>query len=116
MVFRIILVYIAKEIIFISLSYRCHTNEMYAYLAYISEGLGNLYDWNMVKKYQMKNGSVFNSPSATAAAFINHQDTGCLNYLTSLLDKFGNAGTSFRYTYLSVSYAEILHCANKVKW
>ncbi|KAJ0642161.1 putative ent-kaurene synthase [Helianthus annuus] len=70
---------------------RCHSNEMEAYLAYNSEGLGNLYDWHMVKKYQMKNGSVFNSPSATAAAFINRQDTGCLNYLTSLLDKFGNA-------------------------
>ncbi|KAK1425274.1 hypothetical protein QVD17_20624 [Tagetes erecta] len=70
---------------------RCVSNEMDAYLAYISEGLGSLYDWNMVKKYQMRNGSVFNSPSATAAAFINHQDIGCLNYLTSLLDKFGNA-------------------------
>nr|Q9XEI0.1 RecName: Full=Ent-kaurene synthase 2, chloroplastic; Short=SrKS2; Flags: Precursor [Stevia rebaudiana]AAD34295.1 kaurene synthase [Stevia rebaudiana] len=70
---------------------RCHSNEMDGYLAYISEGLGNLYDWNMVKKYQMKNGSVFNSPSATAAAFINHQNPGCLNYLNSLLDKFGNA-------------------------
>ncbi|KAL8227855.1 hypothetical protein R6Q57_015439 [Mikania cordata] len=70
---------------------RCHSNEMDAYLAYISEGLGNLFDWNMVKKYQMKNGSVFNSPSATAAAFISNQNSGCLNYLTSLLDKFGNA-------------------------
>ncbi|KAK9051395.1 hypothetical protein SSX86_028022 [Deinandra increscens subsp. villosa] len=70
---------------------RCYPNKMDAYLAYISEGLGSLYDWNMVKKYQMKNGSVFNSPSATAAAFINHQNMGCLNYLTSLIDKFGNA-------------------------
>ncbi|MFS8027344.1 putative ent-kaurene synthase [Helianthus anomalus] len=72
---------------------------MEAYLAYNSEGLGNLYDWHMVKKYQMKNGSVFNSPSATAAAFINRQDTGCLSYLTSLLDKFGNAGTGFLLSY-----------------
>ncbi|KAJ0682809.1 putative ent-kaurene synthase [Helianthus annuus] len=54
------------------------------YLAYNSEGLGNLYDWHMVKNYQMKNGYVFNSPSATAAVFINHQDVGCLNYLNSL--------------------------------
>ncbi|KAJ0461770.1 putative ent-kaurene synthase [Helianthus annuus] len=54
------------------------------YLAYNSEGLGNLYDWHMVKNYQMKNGYVFNSPSATAAGFINHQDVGCLNYLNSL--------------------------------
>ncbi|KAK1425273.1 hypothetical protein QVD17_20623 [Tagetes erecta] len=70
---------------------RCLSMEMDAYLAYISEGLGKIYDWNMVKKYQMKNGSVFNSPSATAAAYINHQDTGCLSYLTSLINKFGNA-------------------------
>ncbi|KAJ0682805.1 putative ent-kaurene synthase [Helianthus annuus] len=62
----------------------CRSNEMEAYLAYNSEGLGNLYDWHMVKNYEMKNGYVFNSPSATAASFINHQDVGCLNYLNSL--------------------------------
>ncbi|KAI3498200.1 hypothetical protein L1887_33969 [Cichorium endivia] len=70
---------------------RCHSNGKEAYLAYISEGLGNFHDWNMVMKYQMKNGSLFNSPSATAAAFIHNQNAGCLNYLSSLLDKFGNA-------------------------
>ena len=64
-------------------------------MAYVSEGLGNLYDWNMVMKYQMKNGSVLNSPSATAAALVRYQNTGCLHYLTSLLDKFGNAGGSY---------------------
>ncbi|KAL7595298.1 hypothetical protein Lser_V15G30105 [Lactuca serriola] len=62
-----------------------------AYLAYISEGLGNYYDLKMVKKYQMKNGSVLNSPSATAALLIHHQNAGCLNYLRSLISKFGNA-------------------------
>lgn len=46
----------------------------------------------MVMKYQMKNGSLFNSPSATAAALIHHQNVGCFNYLSSLMDKFGNAG------------------------
>ncbi|KAL7605320.1 hypothetical protein Lser_V15G15694 [Lactuca serriola] len=46
----------------------------------------------MVMKYQMKNGSIFNSPSATAAALIHNQnDVGCLDYLSSLLNKFGNA-------------------------
>lgn len=80
-------------------------------MAYISEGLGNLCDWNMVKKYQMKNGSVFNSPSATAAALIHHQNAGCLNYLTSLLTKFGNAGTqSFdNHPYLCILYEQPLH-------
>ncbi|CAH1447740.1 unnamed protein product [Lactuca virosa] len=70
---------------------RCYSQGREAYLAYISEGLGNYYDWKMVMKYQMKNGSVLNSPSATAALLIHHQNTGCLNYLRSLISKFGNA-------------------------
>ncbi|KAL4586184.1 hypothetical protein LXL04_010816 [Taraxacum kok-saghyz] len=70
---------------------RCRLNGRGAYLAYISEGLGNYNDWNMVMKYQMKNGSLFNSPSATAAALVHNQNAGCLNYLNSLLNKFGNA-------------------------
>ncbi|KAJ9563473.1 hypothetical protein OSB04_008633 [Centaurea solstitialis] len=70
---------------------RCCSREKEAYLAYISEGLGNYHDWNIVKKYQMNNGSLFNSPSATAAALIHHQNAACLDYLTSLVNKFGNA-------------------------
>ncbi|KAH7536670.1 hypothetical protein FEM48_Zijuj03G0009100 [Ziziphus jujuba var. spinosa] len=62
-----------------------------AYLAYILEGMGNLQDWEMAKKYQRKNGSLFNSPSATAAAFTNFKNGGCLKYLCSVLEKFGNA-------------------------
>ncbi|KAK6934736.1 Terpene synthase, N-terminal domain [Dillenia turbinata] len=62
-----------------------------AYLAYVAEGLGNLNDWARVMKYQRKNGSLFNSPSTTAAAFHHIQDAACLNYLTSLLKKFDNA-------------------------
>nr|AKP96362.1 ent-kaurene synthase [Grindelia hirsutula] len=70
---------------------RCGSKEKEAYLAYISEGLENFHDWNTVMKYQMKNGSVLNSPSATAAVLIHRQNNGCLSYLTSLLNKFGNA-------------------------
>ncbi|XP_076928281.1 ent-kaurene synthase 1, chloroplastic-like [Bidens hawaiensis] len=70
---------------------RCLSQERAAYLAYISEGLGSFYDWKIVMKYQMKNCSILNSPSASAAALIHHQNAGCLDYLTSLLDKFGNA-------------------------
>ncbi|XP_012068527.2 ent-kaur-16-ene synthase, chloroplastic [Jatropha curcas] len=61
------------------------------YLAYISEGIGELQDWKMVMKYQRKNGSLFNSPSTTAAAFNHLQDAGCLHYLHLVLEKFGNA-------------------------
>ena len=65
-----------------------------AYLAYISEGVGKLQDWEMVMKFQRKNGSLFNSPSATAAAFTNIKNDGCLKYLCSVVEKFGNAGSS----------------------
>nr|GMC95701.1 ent-kaur-16-ene synthase, chloroplastic [Ipomoea batatas] len=64
--------------------------ELEAYLAYVSEGLGPLQDWEMAMKYQRKNGSLFNSPSTTAAAFIHHHDPGCLSYLHSVLKIFGN--------------------------
>ncbi|GJZ49447.1 Ent-kaur-16-ene synthase, chloroplastic-like protein, partial [Tanacetum coccineum] len=54
----------------------CHSSEKEAYMAYILEGLGNSYDSEMVMKYQMKNGSVLNSPSATAAALTRNQNAG----------------------------------------
>ncbi|THG11713.1 hypothetical protein TEA_021698 [Camellia sinensis var. sinensis] len=62
-----------------------------SYLAYILEGMGKLQDWEMVLKYQRKNGSLFNSPSTTAAASMHLQNAGCRNYLRLLLEKFGNA-------------------------
>ncbi|KAL6984309.1 Ent-kaurene synthase TSP4, chloroplastic [Sarracenia purpurea var. burkii] len=68
-----------------------YSDESKSYFAYISEGLGKLQDWGTVMKYQRKNGSLFNSPSTTAAACIHLQDAGCLDYLRSLLEKFGNA-------------------------
>ncbi|XP_028077824.1 ent-kaur-16-ene synthase, chloroplastic-like [Camellia sinensis] len=68
-----------------------YAEERKSYLAYISEGMGKLQDWEMILKYQRKNGSLFNSPSTTAAASMHLQDAGCLNYLRLLLEKFGNA-------------------------
>ncbi|XVE53417.1 hypothetical protein DITRI_Ditri03aG0001100 [Diplodiscus trichospermus] len=61
-----------------------------AYLAYVSEGIGKHQDWGMVMKYQQKNGSLFNSPSTTAAALAHLQNASCLCYLNALLEKFGN--------------------------
>nr|QWD59168.1 ent-kaurene synthase [Aconitum carmichaelii] len=61
------------------------------YLAYVAEGLGKSQDWKSIMKYQRKNGSLFNSPSATAATLTHLQDINCLNYLRSLLDVFGNS-------------------------
>ncbi|XP_050370641.1 terpene synthase 6, chloroplastic-like isoform X2 [Argentina anserina] len=62
-----------------------------AYLAYISEGIGDSSDWEMVMKYQKNNGSLFNSPSTTAAAFTHLNNAGCLSYLRSIIEKFGSA-------------------------
>ncbi|PRQ30350.1 putative ent-kaurene synthase [Rosa chinensis] len=55
------------------------------------EGIGKSQDWEMVMKYQKKNGSLFNSPSTTAAAFTHLNNAGCLSYLRSLIEKFGSA-------------------------
>ncbi|XP_044967652.1 ent-kaur-16-ene synthase, chloroplastic isoform X2 [Hordeum vulgare subsp. vulgare] len=62
-----------------------------AYMAYAAEGLGNLLDWNQVMKFQRKNGSLFNSPSTTAAALIHNFDDKALQYLNLLVSKFGNS-------------------------
>ncbi|KAJ0042978.1 hypothetical protein Pint_18083 [Pistacia integerrima] len=61
------------------------------YLAYVSEGMGKLQDWEMVMNYQRKNGSLFNSPSTTAAALSHIQDAGCLHYIRTILENFGDA-------------------------
>ncbi|KAF9612185.1 hypothetical protein IFM89_038443 [Coptis chinensis] len=60
------------------------------YLAYVAEGLGKSQNWKDILKHQRKNGSLFNSPSTTAAALAKLQDINCLNYLRSLLEKSGN--------------------------
>jgi ent-kaurene synthase len=68
-------------------------------MAYVAEGLGNLPDWNEVMKFQMKNGSLFNSPATTAAALIYCYDEKALQYLNLLVSKFGSAGAAM---YLSL--------------
>ncbi|KAL9259161.1 Ent-kaur-16-ene synthase, chloroplastic-like protein [Drosera capensis] len=61
-------------------------------LAFIAEGLGDLQDWELAMTYQRKNGSILNSPSATAAALLHiHDDSSCHSYLCSVLQRFGNA-------------------------
>uniref|UniRef100_A0ACD5WXI3 Uncharacterized protein n=1 Tax=Avena sativa TaxID=4498 RepID=A0ACD5WXI3_AVESA len=62
-----------------------------AYIAYVSEGLGNLVNWSELMKFQRKNGSLFNSPSTTAALLIRKYDEKALQFLSSVLGKFGSA-------------------------
>uniref|UniRef100_A0A0D3F6N1 Uncharacterized protein n=2 Tax=Oryza barthii TaxID=65489 RepID=A0A0D3F6N1_9ORYZ len=58
-----------------------------AFMAYVSEGLGNLQDWDQVMAYQRKNRSIFNSPSATAATVIHGHNDSAHCYLDSLVSK-----------------------------
>ncbi|KAK6930393.1 Terpene synthase, metal-binding domain [Dillenia turbinata] len=68
--------------------YRSNSNGSKAYLASLSEAMGGLSNWKTIMNYQRKNGSLFNSPSTTAAALIHLHDTNCLNYLQMLLKKY----------------------------
>ncbi|KAK6933938.1 Terpene synthase, metal-binding domain [Dillenia turbinata] len=68
--------------------YRSNSSGTKAYLASLSEGMGKLNDWKSIMSYQRKNGSLFNSPSTTAAALTHTQDSNCLNYLKLLLENF----------------------------
>ncbi|KAE8654116.1 Ent-kaur-16-ene synthase [Hibiscus syriacus] len=61
-----------------------------AYLTYVSKGIRKRQDWETVMKYQRRNGSLFNSPSATVAALSNLPNFGCLGYLAELVEKFEN--------------------------
>ncbi|XWS16727.1 hypothetical protein CRYUN_Cryun33cG0002600 [Craigia yunnanensis] len=79
-----------------------------AYLAYVSEGIGKRQDWGLVMKYQRKNGSLFNSPSTTAAALAHLQNAGCLYYLHELIEKFGNAGYCTYYFTISNAFYYII--------
>ncbi|KAI5011335.1 hypothetical protein ZWY2020_013472 [Hordeum vulgare] len=73
-----------------------------AYMAYVAEGLGNMLDWNEVMKFQRKNGSLFNSPSTTAAALVHNYDDKALGYLDMLVSKFGGA--------VPTAYPLNMHC------
>lgn len=63
-------------------------------MAYVAEGLGNMQDWNEVMKFQRNNGSLFNSPSTTAAALVHSYDAKALHYINLLVNKFGSADGS----------------------
>lgn len=70
-----------------------------AYLAFVAEGLCGLQDWQEVMSYQRKNGSLFNSPSTTAAALSHIRDDKSLSYLSAILQKFGCSGGSAQFLF-----------------
>ncbi|KAM7465911.1 hypothetical protein LguiB_013473 [Lonicera macranthoides] len=74
-------------------------------LAYFAEGLGESYDWEeMIKEEQRSNGSLFNSPSTTAAALIHLRNDKCFHYLQSLLKTYGNAEADARAAWTKASF------------
>ncbi|KAF2935803.1 hypothetical protein DAI22_04g257800 [Oryza sativa Japonica Group] len=68
-----------------------HSYGRKAYMAYVTEGLGNLLEWDEIMMFQRKNGSFFNCPSTTAATLVNHYNDKALQYLNCLVSKFGSA-------------------------
>lgn len=77
--------------------------------------MGKSQNWDMVMRFQRKNGSLFDSPSTTAASLSHTQNIGCLNYLHNVLEKFGDAGTSFTVciNMSQVLSVIVLHMKNK---
>ncbi|XP_039839577.1 dolabradiene synthase KSL4, chloroplastic-like isoform X2 [Panicum virgatum] len=66
-----------------------------AFMAYVGEGLGDLLDWDQAAAaYQRKNGSFFDSPATTAAAAIHSHNGRALDYLDSVVAKFGSSDSS----------------------
>lgn len=61
-----------------------------AYLAYISEGLRDKQNLDEILTYQRENGSLFNSPSATAATTIHRDNTSALRYVELIGNMFGS--------------------------
>lgn len=62
-----------------------------AFMACVAEGLGSSLDWDQAMVYQRKNGSFFNSPATTAAVAIHNHNGRALDYLDSLISKFGGS-------------------------
>ncbi|CAL4994541.1 unnamed protein product [Urochloa decumbens] len=82
-----------------------------AFMAYVAEGLGgDLVDWDQATVYQRKNGSFFDSPATTAAAVIHSNNGRALDYLDSLVSKFGSSvPTMFpRHMYSSLRMVDTL--------
>lgn len=65
-------------------------------LIYLIEGIHKIVDWNKVLEHQNMDGSLFNSPSATACALMHTRKSNCLEYLSSMLQKLGNGGEFFQ--------------------
>ncbi|KAL6899725.1 hypothetical protein ACP4OV_006383 [Aristida adscensionis] len=62
-----------------------------SYLGYVAEALWDMEDWDEILTYQHKNGSLFNSPSATAGLAIHSHNNNALRFLEFLENKLGSS-------------------------
>lgn len=62
-------------------------------------------DEETIIKHLSEDGSLFQSPSATAQAYLSTRNQKCLDYLISLVQKYPNGGTyNYRFTCLSKNF------------
>nr|AOG18230.1 diterpene synthase [Taiwania cryptomerioides] len=59
-------------------------------LIFTVEGIHRIVDWNKVLKHERKDGSLFQSPSATACALMHTRKSSCLVYLNLMLENLEN--------------------------
>ncbi|KAG8043451.1 hypothetical protein GUJ93_ZPchr0458g22525 [Zizania palustris] len=94
-----------------------------AYMAYVAqEGLGSMQDWGETMKFQRENGSLFDSPSTTAAVLLHNYDAKAIQYLDSVLDRFGSPAVYHKVMHSQLSMVDALenmgisrHFAREIK-
>eukprot|EP01018_Ginkgo_biloba_P029635 Gb_38697 [translate_table: standard] len=59
-------------------------------LLYSLEGVQDMTNWNKILELQCKDGSFLGSPSSTACVLMHTRDDKCLDFLTTILNKFSN--------------------------
>ena len=61
-------------------------------LLFSLEALQEVVQWDKIVKSQSRDGSFLSSPAATAAAYMITSDTKCLEFLTFIVNRFGDHG------------------------
>ena len=56
------------------------------------EGITDMVEWERIMDLQSQDGSFLSSPASTACVFMHTRDMKCLQFLNSVLTKFGSFG------------------------
>ncbi|KAJ3692495.1 hypothetical protein LUZ60_012845 [Juncus effusus] len=60
-------------------------------LLYNLEGLQDVVQWNRILNLQSRDGSFLSGPAATAVAYMHTKDKKCLEFLTFVVNRFGDS-------------------------